>query len=60
MMKNLKKMGKVLLVLMLAAWVLTKPGPAANTLRSAGQSAYQGVLGLANGAAQFLDALFRH
>jgi hypothetical protein len=59
-MKQLKKIGKVLLVLMLAAWVLTKPGPAANTLRSATSSAYQGVLGLANGAAQFFDALLRH
>jgi hypothetical protein len=59
-MKQLKKLAKLLLIVLVVAYVLRKPGPAAATLRVAGQTAYQGVLSLADSAAKFLDALFRH
>jgi hypothetical protein len=54
---KLKKILKILLIVFVAFYVLRSPTSAATTLRAAGETAYQGMLALANSAAKFFDAL---
>jgi hypothetical protein len=56
---KLKKILKILLIVFLAFYVLRSPTSAAGTLRAAGETAYQGILTLADSAAKFFDALLK-
>jgi hypothetical protein len=57
---KLKKILKILAIVFVAFYVLRSPSSAADTLRTAGQAAYQGLESLASSAAQFFDALLRN
>lgn len=57
---KIKKILKIVLLLFAVIYVLLSPNSAAGTLRVAGQTAYQGVMTLADSAAKFFDALLRH
>lgn len=57
---KIKKILKIVLIVFAVFYVLRSPNSAAGTLRVAGQTAYQGVMTLADSAAKFFDALLRH
>jgi hypothetical protein len=57
---KIKKIVKMLLIIFAVFYVLRSPNSAAGTLRVAGQTAYQGVMTLADSAAKFFDALLKH
>lgn len=54
------KILKIVLILGAVFYVLRSPNSLAGTLRVAGQTAYNGVMTLADLAAKFFDALLRH
>jgi hypothetical protein len=56
---KIKKIVKMLLIIFAVFYVLRSPNSAAGTLRVAGQTAYQGVMTLADSAAKFFDALLK-
>jgi hypothetical protein len=54
---KVKKLLKAVLIAAAILYVLRSPTSAAETLRTAGNTAYQGVVNLADSAGRFFDAL---
>ena len=59
MMKQVKKIVKLLLIVFAVMYILRRPGPAADTLRVGWQTASEGFMAVFNSAGRFVDALLQ-